>query len=159
MTIPRTDEWLLKYSGEHLAYEIEMLLQCELRMRTHWARPVDRFWSNVLIEARALHARNVIDFLYPTGGKRATDVSAVEFAHGWNESASKNIADLRNRVHKEIAHLTEDRKVKDKEWELLAFSSLWSALGTFVEQSSDARLHNHVATLISRAEAHGLMNP
>lgn len=82
---------------------------------------------NALVESFAVHARALLDFFYPEGHPiKATDVLAEHFfptPNDWlSKRPTKSIADIekiRERVAKEIVHLTYNRqqvKLPDKVW-------------------------------------------
>jgi hypothetical protein len=129
MPKPFTDEFLLRYSGEMVTYEVE---------RFFWLAEVLSDPSTIpwppskkdqlrlhhtLIEAFVLHLRNLIEFLYPKN-PRDTDIIAEQFcAQGvWEQergTITQTLYDARERAHKEVAHLTEERKFgypPEKEW-------------------------------------------
>ncbi len=58
---PLSDQALLEYSGEHLAYEVQMLRGTAELLR---GPELLRMVSNAVIESFGLHLRNLIEFLY-----------------------------------------------------------------------------------------------
>jgi len=118
-TRPFTDAYLLTYSAEHVAYEFDMFLW----VAAVCSNPSTRFGAptapdagclnNVMIEAFAVHLRNVIDFLYLDSPKQ-TDVVAADFfaPNAWDTlrpSITTTLEIARVRANKEVAHLTTDR--------------------------------------------------
>ncbi|MGB2956311.1 MAG: hypothetical protein WBB64_10140 [Anaerolineales bacterium] len=80
--------------------------------------------NNAIIEALAIHIRSLLDFFYLDMKRWDDDVIAVHFfidKNDWiNERPSKTkeeIKIIKDRVNKEIAHLTYFRQgVTDKSW-------------------------------------------
>jgi len=70
---------------------------------------------NALLESFVIHARNLLDFLYPKKNLWPDDVIAGDFfddPKSWiseRPSKSEKIASLHNRAGKEVAHLTYAR--------------------------------------------------
>ncbi len=74
-TQPLNNGGLLEYSGEHLFYEVQMLLGVEAFLGRFERGAV----HNAMVEAFAIHLRNLIDFLYPKKSPWDTDVIAADF--------------------------------------------------------------------------------
>jgi hypothetical protein len=74
----------------------------------------DRILHNALVESFTIHARNLMHFLYPKG-KQQSHILADHFfddAGYWRKEHKKEPEEFgksRDRVNKEIAHLTYDR--------------------------------------------------
>lgn len=110
-----TDEELLAYSGEHLFYEIAMLVdvsRLDLRIIPDELKVVV---NNLMVESFAIHLRSLIDFLYKPSHTRNTDVYAENFFSNQNEWAtirptiSDSLKDARKRADKEVKHITVER--------------------------------------------------
>ena len=75
---------LRAFSGEHILYEISMLVQCGQLLTSTFksqSATVAAVLRYAVIESFAIHVRNLVDFLYPTN-ERATDVLADDFFAG-----------------------------------------------------------------------------
>jgi len=115
---PFTDAYLLAYSDEHVFYEFDMFLWlaqvCGKGTKLGASKVADTTrLNNVLIEAFAVHLRNVIDFLY-LEKPRKNDVIAADFyvPGGWEvlrPAISTTLESARGRANKEISHLTTGR--------------------------------------------------
>ena len=115
---------------EHLQYEVGMLLATAKALasrRFGTEVPADQPIHNALVESFAIHARNVLHFLDPTGAK-ASDVLAEDFLadprHWKRERGAlpQQLESVRRRVGKQVAHLTYDRSTTtpdDREWKYL----------------------------------------
>ena len=107
---------------EHLNYEIDMLRGTTELLKTGGTG--NRILSNACIESFTIHARALMHFLYPVS-ERDSDVLAADFfddAGYWLKNRPeepKEFAKARDRVNKEIAHLTYDRQLvtpERKKW-------------------------------------------
>jgi hypothetical protein len=140
---PYTDEYLLKYSQEHLFYEFDMLLQTSILIWFTKREP--GVVGNVLLESFTIHLRNVIAFLYDKK-PRESDVAASDFCvDRWVPAASSGSEVVaRKRADKEIVHLTSGRLWPDdpeKPWNTAdALLSLGPGLEAFDRKAVDARL-------------------
>lgn len=154
---PRKDPaWYLAFSREHVAYEFYMLRK--LALRTPPSVEEDRVQRFALIEAFAMHLRNVIDFF--AGPWRKDDVGADDYVREgtWDGTpyAIDPLRALKRRADKEIAHLTSDRTAgepKAKEWEpIQALSALGPAARTFLRDalpdSLDGRARSEIQKLL-----------
>lgn len=100
------------YLDEHYRYEMEMarwaIRQLRYSCQDQWAR-------NACIEIAAIHLRALDDF-YSSSSKRAGDVLATHFvdAATWERPDLSAFEDLRKRINKQIAHLTDARVDADK---------------------------------------------
>lgn len=160
----RTNEWLLSYSAEHVAYEVEMLLAVQhLGVELYRCAPSERErWlaQCLLAEGRALHSRVLIEFLVPGPASKDTDVIASEFVDDWQVEPAQRagLSRVRERGHKEVAHLTELRisgAPPDKEWTDDDLRPVWSELARFSGLASPLRLHENVRVRIRQAIALG----
>jgi hypothetical protein len=82
--VPRrtqSDQELLDYSLEHVAYEVEMLRGTEALLAAIGARAVDttRVVRNALIESWMVHVQDLVEFLYPSSSPQPDDVIADDF--------------------------------------------------------------------------------
>jgi hypothetical protein len=130
---PFSNDYLLKYSHEHVYYEFDMLLG----LSDLWTR-VGRISApsdddalrikNALVESSVIHVRNVVDFLY-IDNPGETDVVAADFyAPGaWKAErpASSSVLDrAKRRANKEIAHLSSSRMAGEPPEKLWNFPAL-----------------------------------
>jgi hypothetical protein len=99
---------------EHLSYEIGMLRAAALALSS----PSPRGWveSNALVEALALHTRNLVDFFYNTPNPRfPDDVLAQHFVRdvaAWvreRPAKSQQLARAKVQADKQVSHLTYAR--------------------------------------------------
>jgi hypothetical protein len=117
--------------------------------------PPERFVveHNALIEAFALHSRVLLEFFYAeTNPKFPDDVRAEQYfpsAEAWRSvrpRLSKEDYDgIRNRVGKEIAHLTYARQLvtpEDKPWPILWITDILDeAASAFVSGVDERHIH------------------
>jgi len=158
---PFTDPYLLAFSGEHVAYEIDMffgmvevLTQSSL-IGASSAAAAARL-KNALIEAFVIHLRNLIDFLY-LDRPQPNDVVAADFCGAciWEAQRPPITSSLdaaRVRANKEIAHLTSQRIAgtpPEKAWEPSALAAeIRPLLRLFVTKAASVRLSPNVAAAI-----------
>lgn len=103
-----TDAELLEYSRDHLLYEFVMF---------DWVTknfPGEMGYSmSAMVEAFAIHLRNLIDFFY-LPSEKPDDVLAEDFcdpASDWKPGVpSPLLSDAKIRANKEINHITYKRK-------------------------------------------------
>jgi hypothetical protein len=140
---PFSDAYLLTYSAEHVAYEVDMFFNLAGMLsqpsRKVVANSVDqaRIINNSLVEAFGIHVRNVVDFLY-IDNPRPSDVVATDFFSQGQWQAlrpviTQNLENARTRANKELAHLTTDRisgTNPTKDW---AFADLANEVRTIVQ--------------------------
>jgi len=139
-----TDTDLFEYT-EHLAYEVGML-----RFALTWPERTKDFHQNLLFEAAVLHARNLIDFLYPRRGYTAKrypeDVLWFHFVDSsWQPPPPVDeLEDLRSRADKELAHLTTRRRTDEyrdaKLYPIAPFETLLERLAEFTRKASPEKL-------------------
>ncbi len=129
MTRKRKNNDELKVASDHLHYEIQMLRgTMQLLASGDIGTPVH---SNALIESFTIHARVLMDFLYPKQSKES-DVLAEDFindASTWMAARPDEppaFGAARGRVNKEIAHITYDRQLVTpelKEWDFVTLGN------------------------------------
>jgi hypothetical protein len=130
------------YADDHLAYEAQMFVlawdlydELEEKFRSTTPNRAEVLHANMIAEACLLHFRNLVDFLFPSSFNE-TDVVASNYDPGWEKKVTPpELNELRNRVHKELAHLTTERKSKlspgpQKDWR---FGDLRDRLAEVVE--------------------------
>jgi hypothetical protein len=118
-----TDADSLATALEHVDYEFRMLEFCFNQFRSEPHANVER--RNAFLEAFAVHARAILDFIFPTTNPKPDDMFAWHFV--CNVSAfeldrgpyTDVIKQLRIRINKHVAHLTYERMrvaPKDRPW-------------------------------------------
>jgi hypothetical protein len=152
-----TDGQLHRYSAEHVSYEIHMLFRSALgfgavigdSFEAHTIR-------NALMEAFAIHARNLLDFLYEK--PRGDDASACHYlkdpAEWWTTEKPTVPDHLRRRVNKEVTHLTYERlKVPPdkKRWPFMeVLKPLSECLDLWAAKADPSRLAQDCLTAIAQ---------
>lgn len=119
--IKRSEEEL-KLISEHLWYEVQMLVGLSRYMSSGGSD--NNLINNAVLEAYTIHARLILDFLTPKKPK-PDDVLAIDFLEDVQEwikmqnEMYQQIKTIRNRVAKEVAHLTYKRiyvTADEKSW-------------------------------------------
>lgn len=160
----RTNQELLDYSGEHIAYELQMFLFGWRFNGTAWGtwppplkglalQPGAQSWLILmsLKDALVLHARVLTMFLYP-GQTHTDDAMATEYAPDWRTirpPMDPLLKDLRDRAGAELAHLTWKRKAgatPDKAWQPETFIAIMRSFTLFAEHAEN--LHENVLELV-----------
>jgi hypothetical protein len=104
----------LRRASEHLSYEVTMLNLTAAALITPNGLP-NAVTTNVFLEAFTIHARALLQFFFPTGLLKDTDVLAVDYvADGaaWHTALGAKPTTLEavnSRVGTEIAHLSYNR--------------------------------------------------
>lgn len=113
------DQELLAYSDEHVAYEVERFfwLAALLTESQTWLAelPEDDALrlNHALIEAFALHLRNLLEFLHDEKGGHYMNARQYCPPGSWNllrKDTTPGLEQAWRRVNQEIAHLTDKRK-------------------------------------------------
>jgi hypothetical protein len=91
--------------AEHVAYEVEMLVEIARRLTPPLA---DTVTTNAYLESFLIHARALDDFLEKSDGKEDNDVIARDYYGGWAPKTSLPPG-LRKVINKRVAHLTDVR--------------------------------------------------
>ncbi len=143
-TVDLSDAELIAYSGEHLLYELQLLLVTKRELaRLDKPSPM----ASVLIESFVIHLRNLIDFFYYSRVKE-DDVIASDFCPGWNETISSTLKAAKERANKEVNHLTLERKSgfdSNKPWNVAGlFQEVSAVATTFAGRASPAKLSPEV---------------
>ncbi len=156
---PFDDSYLLAYSAEHIAYEIDMFFGM-----TEMLSPLNKIGASSLAEAKRLnfamieafviHLRNLIDFLY-MDRPQSTDVVATDFCTNWQTvrpTISPVLEKARVRANKELAHLTTDRLAGSppaKQWDFSALAGeIRPLLRLFVKHARGSALSPVVVQVI-----------
>src|SRR5437763_63202 len=146
MTRKISDEQLQKTAHEHISYEIQMFVQSYKKLRHG---NLDQYENNSTLETFLIHARCLLDFLYPPKNFKPDDVLADDFFINQNTlrdalPVSLSIsAYLKRRAGKEIVHLTYNRlnlTPQQKQWQPTDIhDQLTSALAIFFEKLTEER--------------------
>lgn len=117
----------LRNITEDVTYEVQMLFAVSKLL----SKCQEPFLKNIAIESFLIHYRNVRDFLFPTksikephhknrGYQEALDtVIAYDFNQDWNCEAtnwSEIVSNERERINKQLSHLSYSRPKYDKSW-------------------------------------------
>lgn len=146
---------LLEYFSEHIRYEVQMLLNAA------WAiskkLQIQQGLEFMIVEAYAVHLRNLIAFLYPES-TRDDDVCAKDFFLDeitWEQvrpEAGEGMKKARKRAHKEVSHLTTSRQFgtpKGKEWNIAGFTGeVMPVFEKFIESADKVDLKESGGELI-----------
>jgi hypothetical protein len=146
----RPDENVLRLESEHLLYEIDMLVVlADLTSSQVVDRTVERLVDhqalairNAVIEAFAIHMRQLVAFLSPVpSNAKPDDVFAVDYVPGWGSTRTpfdhKGWSVDTARVNKHVAHLTLSRATNPADATFYV-SSLAAALGGALSRFVDA---------------------
>lgn len=118
------NDYYRKYADLHICYEINMLKETVLICSRSIQGASTTTWvlKNASLESFCIHMRNLLDFLYPNI-IRKDDVTIFNFlsideVNRYIPKITKYLSKYRIKAHKEIAHLTCDRKAntKAKSW-------------------------------------------
>jgi hypothetical protein len=127
-----SDEQLKEYADSHIMYEIEMMLSSVAFLLGILRQQSKNFLSekinNFILDAYAIHVRNIINFLYPPKNIQPTDITIHDYAS--KEDIEKHLlaqSDLLEKAliktHKQVAHLTTNRisyeGTKEKSWKFV----------------------------------------
>ena len=115
-----SDNELKAYADEHLQYEHDMLIWSAGILARLFPYQVDSSipWAlvNGMLNTFAIHARNLIDFLYSgsDGKDRPTDIIIEDFVDAESISGhlppiSESLKKARVKVNKQVTHLTMER--------------------------------------------------
>lgn len=101
----------IKGIAPHISYEIEMF---EIAAQRLAKQSLDQFEKNAFLEAFVIHARCLIDFLYPPKDLKSDDVIVDHFIDNKEKyykfrPKMNYLSNIRSRTGKEIAHLTYKR--------------------------------------------------
>ncbi len=119
--------------------------------------------SNVLLEAFAIHARCLRDFLFGRRGRYAMDAFASDFCApgGWDQARGevpRALAEVddRNRLGREVVHLTYERSAvpaEIKDWPVSAIvQELVYALDDFALEALPERLDDETRQALTNLQ-------
>ena len=160
---PRTvlnERKLREYSKEHVFYELSMLLNAAILLESESisdSYALVRALRNATVESFALHARNIIDFFYPTKIWEG-DVLADDYFPGGARpkrfpALSNTLKRARIRAHKEVSHLTTGRHCADsprKAWHYdRILCEVFRVVAYFAKTADSKKLHKSVKAFIT----------
>jgi hypothetical protein len=96
--------------------------------------------NNALLESFTIHARILLDFLYPSGRPKNDDVISDDFFYDpatWTRvrpQKSKMVQSIHRRVGKEVAHLTYARQGVTSESKPWQFIKIANEVGTVFDR-------------------------
>jgi hypothetical protein len=158
------DDKLVRYSKEHLYYEIEMFFGVGIELSRIHFPPGDKLaivHRNALLESFVVHLRNLLLFLYPHDPGKEDVVSNDYFldtVNDWKRARPKEtraLVEARNRAHREVAHLTSFRRERGtpQGWPVAELmGALKPILKIFVDNASDKRLDRSLKTLVDSTD-------
>jgi hypothetical protein len=120
----RSPEFLRSYCDEHLWYEVSMFFHTGRSLPFGAMSPAVEWNINAVLESFVIHLRNLLDFFYPVGKPRKTDVVAAEYFEGNDltpdfPTESPLLLAAKLRAHKHVSHLTTERiagSAPEKAW-------------------------------------------
>jgi hypothetical protein len=161
-----SDSELLRYSKQHLKYEIEMFFHVGIKLsRTDPSKddPESVIDKNVLVESFAIHLRNLLLFLYPYGHDERdviSDYFFIDRTTDWKQKRPKETESLRNlrtRASQEISHLTvlrRDGTDDPQGWPILKImDEIKPILEIFVNNASSQKLDGSVKDALAAIHA------
>ena len=129
----------LKAMSKHLAYEVQMLAWLE---RTLPATD-DDLLNNALLESFVMHTRVLLDFFF-LSTTRDSDIVASDYFESverWETVRGElpsELANVRQRVGKEMAHLTLERLDVTSDKKPWNFAAIAGAIGSVLERFASA---------------------
>ena len=154
------DDDLVKFSGEHLFYEITMLYQATLKLAKSEADPL---CGNALIESFGIHSAIILDFML---NNKDTEDDAIANHYIRDEMAWKKINSvyrkklnfIYRRRNKELAHLSYERlkvTADTKNWSFIAIArEIADLVDSFIDSARPNLLHIKVKTLKGHFQNH-----
>ncbi len=145
-----SNEYLQKWSREHLHYEINQLTECVTVLPSTNPKSFEMDLATV---SMCVHWRNLIEFLYTSPRPQEDDICAFHFLNKrkrWEKARGakpKRVKELQERVHKETVHLTTKRysELEQKEWKYVELVELLiNPLQEFLERADSAKLSTNV---------------
>lgn len=106
----KISNYSLRKSAEHLYYEVLMFYQT----LTALTKQRNQIEVNILLDAFAIHTRNLFDFFYPKKNIRRDDMSVLDFVEKrrlfhQNKTRKKDLLFIVRKADKQVAHLTYSR--------------------------------------------------
>lgn len=136
----------LKAAAPHVSYAFTMMYIASDLLTNSATRsylpeepPILReFVNNLLVEGALLYARLLVDFLFPRGSHRTTDIRARDFAPTWTDDSDErtfggeNLQELRSSIDRHLAHLTTFRVSEpNREWDPRLVVDIAECFGDF----------------------------
>lgn len=162
-----TDDELKAYAEEHLQYEVDMLTW-SAGVLTSLAiykdkGPLPLVITNGLLNTFAVHARNLIDFLYSGSGNKdfPTDIIIEDYVDTATlaqalPEISPLLEEAKKKAHKQVAHLTRERMEYEKagkEWTFIEIAQhIRQALASIAPYIPNARISDNLKRKISSRE-------
>ena len=157
----------LKGASDRLFYEWRMLVGVEQALASHLLHD-HLILRNALIEAGAIHSRNLVHFFYgyelwqekKEGLVKPDDMVAEDFFHeegGWREARGSRpdvleSEELVSYVHKQVAHMVYPQRDK-KAWDFVKITdALQPALEMFVGMLDEEQMGDRWKGLLERPE-------
>ncbi len=159
---PMSPEECVRFSREHLAYEIEMFCKLAETMGPFGISPgppdpgkTDRL---ARLESFGIHTRVLVDFLRLPPTAQPTDVWAGNFFENYTLWQPDDLSDILTlhcrRAGRDIAHLSRNRlygEPDEKRWPLKAIErDVLVLLNRFVTEAPSSRLHSSVKDLVEQ---------
>lgn len=143
----------LKLVAEHLYYEIWML---------RWTTIIlsfgvfgDSICKNAFVESFAIHTRNLIEFLFDRKAKVTSDTIVAEHYFPdpatWRDrypQKSKILQEAWIRANKQIAHMSTDRKKREKWNQAAIWNALCPILRDFVNKAPKDKFGDYRSLII-----------
>ena len=116
----RITKYTLKKAAEHLFYEAWMFYQTLVLL----TKPQHQLEVNILLDAFAIHARNLFDFFYPKQHFKPDDMVVSDFVtkpkvFNAGKTKKRDLVFVIRKADKQVAHLTYARNrynQKTKPW-------------------------------------------
>jgi hypothetical protein len=162
-----SDEELKAYAEEPLPYEVDMLISSAgiLVFLANYRDKGCLPWAvyNGLLNTFAVHARNVVLFLYSrsTGKGFATDVVIEDYVDEGTvkrilTSISPLLAEALTKANKQVGHLTRERieyEKTGKEWKYIEVANhIIRALASIAPHIPSSRISEELKQKLSRAQ-------
>ena len=119
----KISNYSLKKASEHVLYEVWMFFQT-LELLLHNPNQLE---INILLDAFAIHTRNLFDFLYPKRNYKKDDIIIYDYIinrknYERNKTLKVDLKFIVRKADKQVAHLTYSRNkynTKTKPWAFL----------------------------------------
>lgn len=152
------------YLEEHFYYETIMMLFCYQKSNNVKYVTTDFRENNLALEGFLLHTRGLIEFFFlPPVKKYKDDARASEFVINWDTlkpTYIQKMKTIKNRIDKELAHLTWKRKNSNNSEKLWAYGEIYNkmfeTLKTFLKELPNNLKEKNMHAL---SEAFGLTSP
>lgn len=139
----KISEYSLKKASEHIFYEAWMFFET----MNYLMQARNQISTNILLDAYAIHCRNLFDFLYPDLKKiKRDDILVFDYIsdkslYYKNKTKKKLLRFVIRKANKQVAHLTYTRNrygEKNKPWPFLDIAKeIHKSLSVFYEAMPD----------------------